>query len=72
MVGKADQEKLCDNHIGVGETFLTQETFFQEVGVEVGSLRYSKRCLRALPFLLPTVFHSFAISLLSCIFACAD
>lgn len=21
QVGKADQEKLCDNHIGVGETF---------------------------------------------------
>lgn len=58
MVGKADQEKLCDNHGGWGD-ILTQEQLFQEVAVEVGSLRYSKRCLWALPFLLPAILHFF-------------
>ena len=37
----------------------------QEVGLEVGGLRYLKRCLPALSFSLPATFCSFAISLLA-------
>ena len=48
---------------------LISETVFQEVERIVGGPMYLKRFLQALPFFLPTIFHSFAISLLAHFFA---